>query len=50
MEKNRISPKINMDKDKDIDEYVNKLTNVISNEMNLINKICETINSASSDK
>ena len=44
MEKNRISSKIiNIDKHKDIDGYVSKLTDVINNKINLINKIGETI-------
>ena len=42
--KNRKSSKIiKIDKDKDIDGYVSKLTNVINNEIKLINKIGETI-------
>ena len=42
--KNRLSSKIiNIDKHKDIDGYVSKLTDVINNRINLINKICETI-------
>ena len=41
--KNRISSKIiNIDKHKDIDGYVSKLTDVINNIINLINKIGET--------
>ena len=40
--KNRISSKIiNIDKHKDIDGYVSKLTDVINNIINLINKIGE---------
>ena len=43
--KNRKSSKIiKIDKDKDIDGYVSKLTDVINNEIKLINKIGETIN------
>ena len=34
---------MNIDKDKDIDGYVSKLTDMINNEIELINKICETI-------
>ena len=42
--KNRISSKIiNIDKHKDIDGYVSKLTDVINNKIKLINKIGETI-------
>ena len=44
-EKNRISSNIiNIDKYNDIDGYVSKLTDVINNEIQLINKIGETIN------
>ena len=43
--KNRISSNIiNIDKYYDIDGYVSKLTDVINNEIQLINKIGETIN------
>ena len=43
--KNRKSSKIiQIDKDKDTDGYVSKLTDVINNEIKLINKIGETIN------
>ena len=42
--KKRISSKIiNIDKYKDIDGYVSKLTDVINNKIKLINKISETI-------
>ena len=42
--KNRISSKIiNIDKHKDIDGYVSKLTDVINNKIKLINKIGGTI-------
>ena len=42
--KNRKSSKIiQIDKDKDTDGYVSKLTDVINNEIKLINKIGETI-------
>ena len=45
--KNRISSKIiNIDKDKDIDGYISKLTDVINNKIKLINKIGETIDCA----
>ena len=44
-EKNRISSNIiNIDKYNDFDGYVSKLTDVINNEIQLINKIGETIN------
>ena len=44
-EKNRISSNIiNIDKYNEIDGYVSKLTDVINNEIQLINKIGETIN------
>ena len=44
-EKNRINSNIiNIDKYNDIDGYVSKLTDVINNEIQLINKIGETIN------
>ena len=43
--KNRKSSKIiQIDKDKETDGYVSKLTDVINNEKNLINKVGETIN------
>ena len=42
--KNRISPeKINIDKHKDIDGYVSKLTDVINNKIELVNRMCESI-------
>ena len=42
--KNRISPeKINIDKYKDIDGYVSKLTDVINNKIELVNRMCESI-------
>ena len=44
---NRISPEeIKIDKHKDIDGYVSKLTDVINNKIKLINKIGETIDCA----
>ena len=43
-DRNRINNiNIDIDKDKDIDGYVSKLTDLINNEIKLINKICETI-------
>ena len=48
--KNRISSKIiNIDKHKDIDGYVSKLTDVINNKIKLINKLAETIDCARCD-
>ena len=42
--KNRISPeKIDTDKHKDIDRYVSKLTDVINNKIELVNRMCESI-------
>ena len=42
--KNRISPeKININKHKDIDGYVSKLTDVINNKIELVNRMCESI-------
>ena len=42
--KNRISPeKINIDKHKDIDGYASKLTDVINNKIELVTRMCETI-------
>ena len=42
--KNRISPeKIKIDKHKDIDGYVSKLTDVINNKIELVNRMCESI-------
>ena len=47
MEKNRKSSIIiNIDKYNDIDGYVSKLTDVINNEINLINKLGERIGQA----
>ena len=44
MKKNIIGSKIiNTDKDKDIDGYVSKLTDIINNYIKLINKLDETI-------
>ena len=40
VEKNRISPeKININKHKDIDGYVSKLTDVINNKIELVNRM-----------
>ena len=42
--KNRINPeKIKIDKHKDIDGYVSKLTDVINNKIELVNRMCESI-------
>ena len=42
--KNRINPeKIMIDKHKDIDGYVSKLTDVINNKIELVNRMCESI-------
>ena len=42
--KNRINPeKIKIDKHKDIDGYVSKLTDVINNKIESVNRICESI-------
>ena len=42
--KNRISPeKINIDKQKGIDGYVSKFTDVIKNKIELVNRMCESI-------
>ena len=48
--KNRISPeKINIDKYKDIDGYVSKLTDVINNKIELVNRMCESIDHVMSE-
>ena len=48
--KNRISPeKINIDKHKDIDGYVSKLTDVINNKTELLNRMCRTIDHVMSE-
>ena len=42
--KNRINPeKIKIDKHKDIDGYVSKLTDVINNKIESVNRMCESI-------
>ena len=42
--KNKISPeKININKHKDIDGYASKLTDVINNKIELVTRMCETI-------
>ena len=47
---NRISPeKINIDKHKDIDGYVSKLTDVINNKIELVNRMCESIDHVMSE-
>ena len=44
VKKNRInSEKINIDKRKDNDGYVSKLTDVINNKIELLNRVCESI-------
>ena len=48
--KNRISPeKINIDKHKDIDGYVSKLTDVINNKIELLNRMDEAIDHVMSE-
>ena len=48
--KNRINPeKIKIDKHKDIDGYVSKLTDVINNKIELLNKMCRTIDHVMSE-
>ena len=48
--KNRISPeKININKYKDIDGYVSKLTDVINNKIELVNRMCESIDHVMSE-
>ena len=48
--KKRISPeKINIDKHKDIDGYVSKLTDVINNKIELVNRMCESIDHVMSE-
>ena len=48
--KNRISPeKINIDKYKDIDGYVSKLTDVINNKIESVNRMCEVIDHVMSE-
>ena len=47
---NRICPEeIKIDKHKDIDGYVSKLTNVINNKMELVNRMCESIDHVMSE-
>ena len=42
--KNRINPEeIKIDKHKDIDGYVSKLTDVTNNKIELVNRMCESI-------
>ena len=44
VKKNRTSSeKINIDKNKDTDGYVTKLTDVINNKIELLNRMCESI-------
>ena len=44
VEKNRINPeKIKIDKHKNIEGYVSKLTDVINNKIELVNRMCESI-------
>ena len=48
--KNRINPeKIMIDKHKDIDGYVSKLTDVINNKIELVNRMCESIDHVMSE-
>ena len=48
--KNRIDPeKIKIDKHQDIDGYVNKLTDVINNKIELVNRMCESIDHVMSE-
>ena len=48
--KNRITPKmIKIDKHKDIDGYVSKLTDVINNKIELVNRMCESIDHVMSE-
>ena len=48
--KNRITPKmIKIDKHKDIDGYVSKLTDIINNKIELLNRICGAIDHAMSE-
>ena len=48
--KNRINPeKIKIDKHKDIDGYVSKLTDVINNKIELVNRMCESIDHVMSE-
>ena len=48
--KNRIDPKkIKIDKHKDIDGYVSKLTDVINNKLELVNRMCESIDQVVSE-
>ena len=48
--KNRINPeKINIDKQKDIDRYVSKLTDLINNKIELVNRMCEAIDHVMSE-
>ena len=48
--KNKMSPeKININKHKDIDGYVSKLTDVINNKIELVNRMCESIDHVMSE-
>ena len=48
--KNRINPEmIKIDKHKDIDGYVSKLTDIISNKIELLDRTCEAIEHAMSE-
>ena len=48
--KNRINPEmIKIDKHKDIDGYVSKLTDIINNKIELLNRICGAIDHAMSE-
>ena len=48
--KNRINPEnIKIDKHKDMDGYVSKLTDVINNKIELVNRMCESIDHVMSE-
>ena len=48
--KNRVNPEmIKIDKHKDIDGYVSKLTDIINNKIALLNGICDAIDHAMSE-
>ena len=48
--KSRINPEMNkIDKHKDIDGYVSKLTDIINNKIALLNRFCDVIDHAMSD-
>ena len=48
--KNRINPKkIDIDKHKDIDGYLSKLTDIINSKIELVNRLCEAIDHGMSE-